>query len=302
MSQAPAGGREAIERLFRHPELSMERLPVLKDAMTSLTSDCAEGLRALCPHPAAFAIERTTLCHASEVLEQNQHGIAYVFHAAGWDSRIVIGFGRAAVFLLVESVFGGDGNEQSEAPERPFSKLEQRLVQKVADLAAQSLNRFLDGTAPIGLSLERVEAAISPGMFGPADPAVAVFEMDLQLQERTAGMFVMLPQSSIHALRSKLERRDGNPSLSVDEEWAGRLRSGVENTTVSLRAAIHGYNSTLGEVAALQVGSVIELPLDAHNSVVATCNGAEIFAARLVQSKGHYALSISAFINRNGAD
>lgn len=295
MSQAPTGGREAIDRLFRHPELTMERLPVLKDAMTNLASDCGEQFRALCPYPSTFAIEESKLCNASEVLENYQEGIAFIFWAAGWDTRFVIGLDRATVFQLVESVFGGDGSERPESIERPLSKLELRLAGKLAELAAQSLNRFLESIAEIDLSLERIEPAIAPGMFGSADPPVVGFRIGIQLIDQRGGMFVLIPQLGIYPLRSKLERRSGNPTAYIDEDWAGRLKSKIEGTSVSLRAVIPARRSTLREVAALKVGSIIELPMDAQNEIAATCNGSEVFTARLVQSKGYYALAVNSF-------
>ncbi|MBU1211160.1 MAG: flagellar motor switch protein FliM [Alphaproteobacteria bacterium] len=295
MSQAPAGGRDAVEKLFRHPELSMESLPVLKDAFTTLASDCGEGIRALCPHPMVFAVAETGLCKASEVLDRYQNGVAYIFHANGWGTQVVIGIERATMFLLVESVFGGDGSEELEVDERPFSKLELRLGQKVAALAAASLNQFLSGISAIDLVLDRVEPAISSAMLGQAETGVAHARIDIQLLDRRGKIFIMIPRSGIYPLRSKLERLGGHTSALVDEDWTNRLKEGVESTTVSLRAVIQAHSSTLREVAAFKVGSVIEFPLDAQNNVIATCNGSQVFTARLVQSKGHYALAINTF-------
>ena len=301
MSQAPAGGREAIEMLFRHPELSMERLPVLKDAFTNLASECEEGFRALCPYRATFEVEKAGLGDASEFLDKYQDGVAYIFDANGWDTKIAIGLERAMVFLLTESVFGGDGSEEPEVAERPFSKLEIRLGQKVAELAVASMNRFFDGISAIDLVLERVDPAISSIVLGPAVSAVAQAQVNVQILYLLGSLFIMIPQSGVYPLRSKLERRGGITSASVDEDWTDRLKEGVESTTVSLRAVIHAHSSTLGEVAALKVGSVIELPLDAQNNLVATCNGSQVFTARLVQSKGNYALAINTFTDGRSA-
>jgi len=179
MSQTPGGGRDAVEKLFRHPELSMDRLPVLKDAFTTLATDCGEGIRAICPHPMTFALEEAGLCNASEVLDRYRDGIAYIFHANGWGTQVVVGLERATVFLLVESVFGGDGSEEPEVDDRLFTKLELRLGQKVAELAAASLNKFLSGISAIDLVFDRVEPAISSVMLGPAETGVARAQIDI---------------------------------------------------------------------------------------------------------------------------
>lgn len=286
MTDAIPGGREAVEKLFRNPALSMERLPVLMDAFSALVTDCGDGLRSLCPHPATFVLDNADFSIAADILEGFQDGVAYIFYAKAWDTRIVIGVERNAVNLLVESVFGGDGSEAPANHDRSPSKLDIRFGQKLAELVAFSLQEQLEGVAAVDLVLERVEPVVSATTMGPSDIDVAYAEISIQIFNQTGRIYVMIPHSAIHPNRGKFERRGGSKSASVDVEWTEQLKSEVGNTTVTVKAVIDGGVSTLRHVANYKVGSVIELPLDAQNSVVAKCNNSKIFTGRLVQSQG----------------
>ncbi len=297
MSDARAS-RQVIEKLFRHPELSIENLPVLKDAFTGVATTCASFVRELCPLPSSMLVNKVDMESVWDVLERYEGGVAFVYYVPNWDTRIVIGLDPRAVMSLIEAVYGSDGGgEEAEIdPERPFSTIELRLAQEIAERAAISLKESFAEITDLEFILDRVEPKIEFMMMGQTDFIVAFAQVILQVMDRGGQIFVMIPQSAIYPLRQKLQRRGNGGVASVDADWANRLRSGVSNSPITLKASIDGGTSTLAEVSKLRVGSVIELPIDAQSNVVVSSNQSRICTTRLAQSKGRYVVVVEDFL------
>ncbi|MEQ8824498.1 MAG: flagellar motor switch protein FliM [Filomicrobium sp.] len=290
--------RQVIEKLFRHPELSIESLPVIKDAFTGVATSCAAFIRELCPLPSSMLVNKVEMESVWDVLERYEGGVAFVYYVPSWDARIVVGLDPRAVMSLIEAVYGSDGGgEEGEIdPERPFSTIELRLAQEIAGRAAESLKESFAEVAEIEFILDRVESKIEFMMMGQTDFVVAFAQVILQIMDRGGQIFVMIPQSAIYPLRQKLQRRGGGGVATIDSDWANRLRTGVSNSPIQLKASIEGGTSTLAEVAKLRVGSIIELPVDAQSNVVVSGNESRICLTKLAQSKGRYVVVVEEFL------
>ena len=45
-----------------------------------------------------------------------------------WNARLLVSADRGAVFAIVETMLGGDGSQPAQAPDRPLSRIEMRVV------------------------------------------------------------------------------------------------------------------------------------------------------------------------------
>lgn len=297
MSDAKAS-RQIIEKLFRHPELSIDNLPVLKEAFTNVATTSAAFIRELCPLPSSMLVNKVEMESVWDVLERYEGGVAFVYYVPNWDARIVIGVDPRAVMSLVEAVYGSDGGgEEAEIdPERPFSTIELRLAQEIAAKAVGALKESFAEITDLEFILDRVEPKIEFMMMGQTDFVVAFAQVILQIMDRGGQIFVMIPQSAIYPLRQKLQRRGGGGIATVDADWANRLHTGVSNSPIELKASIDGGMSSLAEVSKLRVGSVIELPVDAQSNVVISSNQSRICTSKLAQSKGRYVVVVEDFL------
>lgn len=291
-------GREAMESLFRHPELALGQMPVLKDAFTNMAAACADGLRELCPVPATLLVNKVDSEGVWDLLERYEGGVAFIYFAPNWGARVVVGLDRRAIFALVEATYGGEGGGEATETERPLSQLEIALASSVAGMAAASLKSSLGAVSPTDLILERTEVSIDFMMMGQSDFQVAAAQIVLQIMERGGQLFVFLPHAVLHPIRKKLQRAGGESVEVADPGWTQRLTGEIKEANVELKASMNGGSSMLSSVAALKVGSIIELPPGEQNNVTISTQDVSVFSGRLAQAQGRYAVELEGKISR----
>ena len=75
------------------------------------------------------------------------------------------------------------------------------------------------------------------------------------------------------------------------------MQSEVSRTAVSLKAVLEERTVDLGDVAAFEVGQVIELQATPRSLVRLECNGQALFRCHLGQSQGAYMLRVEDVID-----
>jgi flagellar motor switch protein FliM len=110
-------------------------------------------------------------------------------------------------------------------------------------------------------------------------------------------MFVVIPQSALHLLRQSLVNAMTGEASIQDPRWSKQIQTEVQRTEVALRAVLEERQLTLGEIAALKVGQVLELKATARSLVKIECKEQPLFWCQLGQSEGMYTLRIHETID-----
>lgn len=291
-----SSSNDDLARHFRQPELSLERISLLKDIFEGVATKCASAMREYSPYPATFLVNKIDIEKLWDVLERYEGGLGLVYYARRWDARLVIGVDRRFIFALVDAVYGCEGGEPAYESERPFSALETRLIEVLSRYVTDHLSEAFEAIAPTDFVLERIEPSIEFMMMGQTDYSVIVSQIILQILDRGGQFFVLIPQSALHPFREKLERGGvGRAQAAVDVKWSGQLEAEITASEVVVKASINAGITSLRDVMAFQPGMIIELPADAHGEVQLSLNDSQLAKCELAQSRGRYALRITEF-------
>jgi flagellar motor switch protein FliM len=288
MAQEPAA-----HILLQRPKLQIDRLPVLQSIFERLAQACTEGFRQVCVPPVTFFLNQVENKYSWDVLETYEDSIAAIIHCREWDAPMLVGVDRRFVFSLVEAAVGGDGSEMPYESDRPFSSFEVQLVQRILEMAVNSLQASFSALAPTTLKIEKVEAKLEFSALGPRNIPSVVTQLLFQVIDQGGRMFVLIPQSALYNLRTKLgQERAFTSSSGVDPTWARRLESGVAKTEVTLSAVLEGRSMTLAEIADLRPGQVLALN-STPASLVSLQSGTEpVFLCKLGQSDGYFTVVV----------
>lgn len=290
--------KPAIARYFRQPELSLERLSVLKEILEGVATECANVMRDYSPYPASFLVNKIDIEGLWDVLERYEGGVALVYYASRWDARVIVGVDRRFIFSIVDAMFGCEGGEPPYESDRPCSALELKIVEVISRHAMGYLTEAFGSMAPTDFVLERVEPSIEFMMMGQSDYSVIVAQLILQILDRGGQFFILVPQSALQPFREKLERGGaGKPPPSLDAKWSARLAAEITASEVELKASINAGVSTMKDVMEFEPGTIVELPGDSQCEVVLSLNDTQLAKCELAQSKGRYALRVCDFIN-----
>jgi len=203
-------------------------------------------------------------------------------------------------FPIIDRLLGGSGRDWY-VPNRPLTEIEQRLLRRVANIAAQSLDRCWPAAGEPHRRL-RWECGQTIGAF-PQPPAVPVVLAKFTLtMGRHAGAMRLCVPSRLAPTASDLvgapNQADGGyraASASGRPAGAGPLELSVVVQDISLSAE---------ELSQLESGDVLVTDTPIDGNVLVRIGGIPKFYARLGSSNGKRAIQITRRIdgaNETGA-
>lgn len=279
--------------------LSLDRLPMLHVIFDRMTTSCAEHLRHMAASPMYYSLSGLESGRVSEILEiYEANAVAGIFHAPEWDSHILIGFDRDFIYTMVEVLFGSDGSEAPVEEARGFSTIELRMAQTLFEQVAKALQASFALVADTKFKLERIETRMDFAVIGRRNNQAVAAKFLLQALNRGGEMFVVIPQSVLNPMRKVLSRVVSSESSGRDPRWMKQIATEVKKTEVTLKAVLEERFLSLGEIADLKVGDVIELQATPRSRVKLEGNHQGLFWCNIGQSEGTYVLKVDEHIDQ----
>ncbi|MDX1656355.1 MAG: flagellar motor switch protein FliM [Candidatus Competibacteraceae bacterium] len=199
-------------------------------------------------------------------------------------------FEQPLVFMVVDTFFGGQGRNFAPAVAREFTATELRLIRRLSNLG---FNALTTAFAPF---LE-VQAAHAGDESNPqfitainAAETLLVVTLKMGLKGNEGLLHLGLPVSMFEPVRGTLRRALTREHPAPTEGQSHRLREGIKDSRVEVRAHLAHTEITLGELLGLTVGDFIPMEVPAQ----ATLESGEIalYSAHYGVSQGCRALKI----------
>ncbi len=279
--------------------LSIDRLPMLHVIFDRMSTSCAEHLRHMAASPMYYSLSGIESGRISEILEMYEaNAVAGIFHAPDWDSHILIGFDRDFIYTMVEVLFGSDGSEPPIEEARGFSNIELRMAQALFEQVAKALQASFSLVSDTKFKLERLETRMDFAVIGRRNNQAVAAKFLLQALNRGGEMFVIIPQSALNPMRKVLSRVVSSESSGRDPRWLKQMANEVSKTEITLTAVLEERFLSLGEIADLKVGQVIELQATPRSRVKLEGNQQSLFWCHMGQADGSYVLKIDELIDQ----
>ncbi len=293
-SKRPAGAA-ITERFKELAKLSIDKLPVLNTIFERTAALCVEQFRDYCSSPFTAFVNQVVTGESWDLLESLSDSVAVIFYCREWDARLVIGLERRFVFAILESMYGGEGNELPFETTRPYSSIETRLGRIVCEFAAKSLETAFGSICDISLVPERTETSLEFTTLGQSSMILIHAQILFQVLDQGGLMFVLIPQSSMNPIRQKLERERKPLPASQDPRWTNALNSRISSTEIAVEAVLDGKTLQLGDIMQLEAGKIIELS-GTDQQVILEYENDRLFRGRLGQAKGYFTVTIESAI------
>ena len=279
--------------------LSIDRLPMLHVIFDRMSTSCAEHLRHMAASPMYYSLSGIESGRITEILEMYEaNAVAGIFHAPEWDSHILIGFDRDFIYTMVEILFGSDGSEPPVEEARGFSTIELRMAQTLFEQVAKALQASFSLIVDTKFKLERIETRMDFAIIGRRNNQAVAAKFLLQALNRGGEMFVIIPQSVLNPMRKALSHVVTGESSGRDPRWMKQIATEVKKTEVTLKAVLEERFLSLGEIADLKVGDVIELQATPRSRIKLEGNHQGLFWCHIGQSEGSYVLKVDEHIDQ----
>jgi flagellar motor switch protein FliM len=165
------------------------------------------------------------------------------------------------VFMIVDNLFGGSGRMQYRIEGRDFSATEQRIIQRLLDVAIEEYRKAWAGVHPI--RLEHLRSEMNPQFATIATPSeiVVTTTFTLEIGEMGGELHLCIPYSTLEPIRDVLYSTMQGDSMEADKRWVTMMTQQIKAAEIELTAELAHAKASVGELMALKAGDFIELEL-----------------------------------------
>ncbi|MFJ1298822.1 flagellar motor switch protein FliM [Pseudomonadota bacterium AL_CKDN230030165-1A_HGKHYDSX7] len=205
------------------------------------------------------------------------------------------------VFLVIDSLFGGDGRYHTRVEGRDFTTTEQRIIRRLLNLTLESYGKSWDPVYPIEFEYVRSEMHTKFASITGDNEVVVVSSFHIEFGATGGDLNICLPYSMIEPVRDLLTRPLQDTALEeVDQRWSHQLSRQVRSADVDLIAEFARVPSSIGELMRLKVGDI--LPVEVPDNITAHVDGVPIMECGYGVHNGQYALRVQNMLNYEESD
>jgi flagellar motor switch protein FliM len=201
------------------------------------------------------------------------------------------------VFLVIDSLFGGDGRYHTRVEGRDFTTTEQRIIRRLLDLTLESYGKSWDPVFPIDFEYVRSEMHTKFASITGDNEVVVVTSFHIEFGATGGDLNICLPYSMIEPIRDLLTRPLQEAALeSVDSRWTQRLSRQVRSADVTLSAEFAQIPSSIRQLIKLKPGDI--LPIDIPTTVFAAVDSVPLMECTYGVSNGQHALRVQTLLTQ----
>jgi len=219
----------------------------------------------------------------------SNHTCIYLLKAQGMEGSLCLELGPMIVYPIIARMLGG-AKADPFIPQRPLTKIEQHLVQRVIIMAVRCLSEIWSSLTPVTFAVEDFQCVPQLKWIVPPSQAVVVLAFQFQMDNRSGTMHLCIPSAILEPIRTLLATPaprpmpdDGivNPTLVADSKPV-EIRGLLAQTTISA-SKLHD----------LEVGDVITTDKRAGADILLQVDGQEQFCGKIVKFRGNRAIHIT---------
>lgn len=200
------------------------------------------------------------------------------------------------VFLVIDSLFGGDGRFHTRVEGRDFTPTEQRVIRRLLNLTLDCYGKSWKPVYPIEFEYIRAEMHTKFASITGPNEVVVTTSFRIEFGASGGDLNICIPYSMIEPVRDLLTRPLQHTVLeAIDKRWTHQLSSQVRGADVDLVAEFAKIPSNIANLLKMRVGDM--LPLDMPSTVVAKIDDVPVMECAYGNFNGRYALRIQNMIS-----
>ena len=203
-------------------------------------------------------------------------------------------FNPKLVFLVIDSMFGGDGRLQSRVEGRDFSPTEQSIIQRLLHVVFEEYAKAWKSVYELKFEFIRSEANTQFTNIVTPNEVVVSSSFNIEIGESGGELYICMPYSMIEPIRELLYNSLQGEQMEADRRWLKLLTQQVQFAEVELAANLTHTQVTIQQIMSMQAGDVISITIP--ETVVAEVDGVPIMECKYGISNGQYALKVEKIL------
>jgi flagellar motor switch protein FliM len=243
----------------------------------------------------ASPVEPHTFKEFSDISSANHLNLVHLNPLRG---TCLFSFSPELVFIIVDSLFGGDGHfSQIETEGREFTHTEQQIIKRVLELA---LGIYQNAWADIyAIETEYIRSEMQSkftNITSSPDDIVLTTNFKVEVGHSKATFCVCIPYSMVEPIKELLIKPPiEQQSYQDDNIWMSSLTTGIKQSTVELVANFTRIHITVAKLLALKVDDI--LVIDKPTNLDVTVGGVPVLKGHYGKVNKQYAIQVDQVIN-----
>lgn len=204
------------------------------------------------------------------------------------------------VFLVVDSMFGGDGRFHTRVEGRDFTPTEQRIIQGLLTVIFAEYEKAWKPVFEINFEYVRSEMNTQFANIATPSEIVVAITFTVELGGNSSEMHFCIPYSMVEPIRDVLYSTMHSEQAGTDRRWAAMLARQLQLAEVELVVPLASCELPVSRIVDLKVGDIIPIQIEEH--IPATVDGIPVMDCRYGVRGGQYALKVDRFLAQDEAE
>jgi flagellar motor switch protein FliM len=206
-------------------------------------------------------------------------------------------FDPSLVFLVIDNLFGGNGQFHTRVEGRDFTQTEQRIIQRLLNVVFTEMEKAWAPVHQVKFEYVRSEMNTQFANIATPNEVVVVTTFTIELGTEGGEFHVCLPYSMIEPIREVLNSALQGEQMEIDKRWLRRLSQQVQSADIEIVVNLGQAELSIQQLLAMQVGDVISL--DIPQPLVAEVDGVPVMECKCGILNGQYALKVERMLTAN---
>ena len=243
----------------------------------------------------ASPIETQTFKYFSDISSTYHLNLVHLNPLRG---SALFSFSPELVFIVVDTLFGGDGHTNKVATEgREFTHTEQQIIKRVLSLA---LTIYQNAWADIySIETEYIRSEIQSkftNITTSPDDVVLTTKFKIEIGSFKATFYICIPYAMVEPIKESLIKPPVEQQTYKDDNiWMSSLTSGIKQSTVELVANFTRIQTTVSKLLALKTDDI--LVIDKPTNLDVTVGGVPVLKGHYGKVNKQYAIKVEQVIN-----
>ena len=204
------------------------------------------------------------------------------------------------VFLVVDSLFGGDGRFHTRVEGREFTQTEHRIIQQLLKVVFETYGKSWE--AVYKLDFEFVRSEVNPQFANIATPneVVVITTFEIEFNGVGGSLHICMPYSMIEPIRELLYSTMQGDHVVADKRWLHMLSKQIQAAEIELTAVLGQAVTTVDQVLKMKTGDFI--PLEVPENIVANVSGVPVMECKYGVFNNQYALKVIQMLAADNAE
>jgi flagellar motor switch protein FliM len=204
------------------------------------------------------------------------------------------------IFLIIDNMFGGNGQIAARVEARDFTPTEMRIVQRLLDVVFDEYQKAWLPVHEVKFEYLRSEMNTQFANIAAPNEIVVVTTLTIEFSGAGGELHICMPYAMIEPIRDLLYSNMLGEHLEADKRWMRMLSLQVQSAEVELVVNLGHTNITLGQILNMEVNDVLSFHVP--EPMLAEVDGVPVMECKCGIFSEQYAIKVERMLSSSPAE